>query len=325
MSWIQRISIFLILIFLLPSLVSIITLPNSNLIQPVSASSCSSSNREPIWGSEAANISIQDYSWWGEKEDFSEDEDRSVEIQDTPDSYLPQSPLGTLTQDDDFSTSQLMANDSISGLRLNLTTGQKYTFCITAQHLNNGTILGSSNVDVYLLTEYDWETYQRDYRERHEEWRNWKNEVPIEWQSYLGSLYWKPFRDVHEYHDDSKFEFSVALDQSLVTNTMWQEGGPSWEEFYLIVDGWDNIYDDAGAPGHDVQVDIQVMIEERFALPNWTVSLTCCGLFLTVAAIPAVLHVRYQKAGLISENSQLIPKVSGTDSKSFGTMMEEDQ
>jgi hypothetical protein len=325
MSWIQRISIFLILIFLLPSLVSIITLPNSNLIQPVSASSCSSSNREPIWGSEAANISIQDYYWWGEKEDFSEDEDRGVEIQDTPDSYLPQSPLGTLTQDDDFSTSQLMANDSISGLRLNLTTGQKYTFCITAQHLNNGTILGSSNVDVYLLTEYDWETYQRDYRERHEEWRNWKNEVPIEWQSYLGSLYWKPFRDVHEYHDDSKFEFSVALDQSLVTNTMWQEGGPSWEEFYLIVDGWDNIYDDAGAPGHDVQVDIQVMIEERFALPNWTVSLTCCGLFLTVAAIPAVLHVRYQKAGLISENSQLIPKVSGTDSKSFGTMMEEDQ
>ena len=325
MSWIQRISIFLILIFLLPSLVSIITLPNSNLIQPVSASSCSSSNREPIWGTEAANISIQDYYWWGEKGDFSEDEDRGVEIQDTPNSYLPQSPLGTLTQDDDFSTSQLMANDSISGLRLNLTTGQKYTFCITAQHLNNGTILGSSNVDVYLLTEYDWETYQRDYRERHEEWRHWKNEVPIEWQSYLGSLYWKPFRDVHEYHDDSKFEFSVALDQSLVTNTMWQEGGPSWEEFYLIVDGWDNIYDDAGAPGHDVQVDIQVMIEERFALPNWTVSLTCCGLFLTVAAIPAVLHVRYQKAGLISENSQLIPKVSGTDSKSFGTMMEEEQ
>ena len=325
MSWIQRISIFLILIFLLPSLVSIITLPNSNLIQPVSASSCSSSNREPIWGTEAANISIQDYYWGVEKGDFSEDEDRGVEIQDTPNSYILQSPLGTLTQDDDFSTSQLMTNDSISGLRLNLTTGQKYTFCITAQHLNNGTILGSSNVDVYLLTEYDWETYQRDYRERHEEWRHWKNEVPIEWQSYLGSLYWKPFRDVHEYHDDSKFEFSVALDQSLVTNTMWQEGGPSWEEFYLIVDGWDNIYDDAGAPGHDVQVDIQVMIEERFALPNWTVSLTCCGLFLTVAAIPAVLHVRYQKAGLISENSQLIPKVSGTDSKSFGTMMEEEQ
>ena len=237
--------------------------------------------------------------------------------------YIPQSPLGTLTQDDDFSTSQMMLNDSVSGLRLNLTTGQKYTFCITAQHLNNGTILGSSNVDVYLLTEYDWETYQRDYRERHEEWRDWKNDIPVEWQSYLGSLYWKPFRDVHEYHDDSNFEFSVALDQSLVTNTMWQEGGPSWEEFYLIVDGWDNIYDDAGAPGHDVQIDIQVMIEERFALPNWTVSLTCCGLFLTVAAIPAVLHVRYQKAGLISESSKLIPKVSGTESKSFGTMKEE--
>ena len=320
MSWIRRISIYLVLIFLLPFFISTITQSN-NLIQPVSAASCSSSNREPIWGIEAANISIQDYNWYGEKEEFIDD--GTEDMQDMPMQYIPQSPLGTLTQDDDFSTSQMMLNDSVSGLRLNLTTGQKYTFCITAQHLNNGTILGSSNVDVYLLTEYDWETYQRDYRERHEEWRDWKNDIPVEWQSYLGSLYWKPFRDVHEYHDDSNFEFSVALDQSLVTNTMWQEGGPSWEEFYLIVDGWDNIYDDAGAPGHDVQIDIQVMIEERFALPNWTVSLTCCGLFLTVAAIPAVLHVRYQKAGLISESSKLIPKVSGTESKSFGTMKEE--
>ena len=324
MPWIRKIAILLILIFLLPSLISIVTLPN-NIIQPVAASSSSSSNREPIWGTEAANISIQDYYWWGGKE-FNEDEDQMVEmtVEERPNTFTPQLPLGALTQDDDFSTSQLMENDSISGLRLNLTTGQKYTFCITAQHLNNGTILGSSNVDVYLLTEYDWETYQRDYQERHSEWRHWKNDVPIEWQSYLGSLYWKPFRDVHEYHDNSQFEFSVALDQSLVTNTMWQEGGPEWEEFYLIVDGWDNIYDDAKAPGHEVQVDIQVMIEERFALPNWTVSLTCCGLVLIVAAIPAVLHVRYQKAGLVSETSQLIPKVSGTDSKSFGSMKEEE-
>ena len=171
MSWIRRISIYLVLIFLLPFLISTITLSN-NLIQPVSAASCSSSNREPIWGIEAANISIQDYNWWGEKEEFIDE--GTEDIQDMPAQYIPQSPLGTLTQDDDFSTSQMMENDSVSGLRLNLTTGQKYTFCITAQHLNNGTILGNSNVDVYLLTEYDWETYQRDYRERHEEWRDWK-------------------------------------------------------------------------------------------------------------------------------------------------------
>ena len=109
MSWIRRISIYLVLIFLLPFLISTITLSN-NLIQPVSAASCSSSNREPIWGIEAANISIQDYNWWGEKEEFIDE--GTEDIQDMPAQYIPQSPLGTLTQDDDFSTSQMMENDS---------------------------------------------------------------------------------------------------------------------------------------------------------------------------------------------------------------------
>ena len=161
--------------------------------------------------------------------------------------------------------------------------------------------------------------------ERYSEWRTWQEDVPIEWRTYMSSLYWKPFRDIHEYTEQSSFEFSVALDQPLVTNTMWQDSGPSWEEFYLVIDGWDNIYDDAKAPGHEVQVDIQIMIEERTALPNWTVSVTCCGLFLAIAAIPAILHVRYQKTGLTSENKQLIPKVSGTDSRTFGTMKDENE
>jgi hypothetical protein len=46
-------------------------------------------------------------------------------------------------------------------------------------------------------------------------------------------------------------------------------------------------------------------------------------LFLSIAAIPAILHVRYQKAGISSKKSQLIPKVSGTDTNAFGTMKEE--
>lgn len=324
MSTTRKVAILLSLIFLAPLLLSNFSMSNE-LLLPVSAASCNSTNNEPMWGVEAANISIQNYYYddWGNSYEIEESGSGGKKEMDEPMIYQEQFALGTLTQDDDFSTSQVMQNDSISGLRLNLTTGQKYTFCITTQHLNNGSIIGSSEVDVYLLTEYDWEIYQDDYNARHAEWRDWKNDIPIEWQSYMSSFYWKPFRDVHEYTTNSNFEFSVALDQPLVTNTMFQDSGPSWEEFYLIVDGWDNIYDDAKPTGHEVQVDIQVMIEERFALPNWTVSLTCCGLFLAIAAIPAVLHVRYQKAGINSGNTQLIPKVSGTDSKTFGTMKED--
>lgn len=325
MTFTRKIAITLILIFLTPALFSTI-FPNEDIISPVSAASCSSSNREPLWDIEAANITINDYyNYFGDT--YYEGEGNDDGMMDEPQYYQTkrgtEAALGTLTQNDDFSTSQVMENDSVAGLRLNLTTGQKYTFCITAQHLHNGTILGNSNVDAYLLTEYDWGIYEDDYANRYAEWRDFREDIPIEWQSYMSSFYWKPYRDVHEYTDNSQFEFSVALDQPLVTTTMWDDKGTIWEEFYLIIDGWDNIYDDAGAPGHQVQVDIQVMIEERYALPNWTVSLTCCGLFLIIAAIPAVLHVRYQKAGLLNENSNLIPKVSGTDSNTFGTMNEE--
>jgi len=319
MSATRKIAISLFLIFFLPLVTSNFSF-SEEIFSPVSAASCNSSNREPIWGTEAANISVRNNMY-----DYKLEDSGNEPYPEYEDSVIySNEALGTLTQDDDFSTSQVMANDSISGLRLNLTTGQKYTFCVTAQHLNNGTILGSSNVDVYLLTSYDWDIYERDYNQRNSEWRDYlMDDVPIEWRSYMSSFYWKPYRDVHEYTENSQFEFSVALDQPLVTNSMWQEYGSSWEEFYLIVDGWDNIYEDAKAPGHEVQVDIQVMIEERYALPNWTVSLTCCGLFLSIAAIPAILHVRYQKAGISSENSQLIPKVSGTDTNAFGTMKEE--
>ncbi len=320
MSMIKKLALFIILIFLIPSIFSLIFFPES-LIAPVSAASCNSTNHEPLWGVEAANVTLQDdmYNYYENGKGAQFDEEIYYDSPPSPQTLA----LGTLTQDDDFSTSQVLENDSVSGLRLNLTTGQKYTFCITAQHLNNGTILGSSNVDVYLLTDYDWDIYERDYAQRNAEWRDFRNDVPIEWQSYMSTFYWKPFRDVHEYTDASTFEFSVALDQPQVSTSIWDEYSQVWGEFYLIIDGWDNIYDDAEAPGHDVQIDIQVMIEERFALPNWTVSLTCCGLFLVIAAIPAVLHIRYQKAGISTENKQLIPKISGTDTKTFGTMKEE--
>ena len=328
MNIIKRVATALLLIYLIPSIALILAGPN-HIISPVSAASCNSSNREPLWDMEVANISVSNYfnNYYDGVPEISSNGKQTSNSQEFDDDLMYYRPttrsLGILTENDDFSTSQVLENDSVAGLRLNLTTGQKYTFCITAQHLNNQTIVGNSNVDVYLLTEYDWEIYERDYNERYSEWRDFQEEVPIEWRSYMSSFYWKPFRDIHEYTDKSDVEFAVALDQPLVTNTIWKDSGPSWEEFYLVIDSWDNIYDDAQPPGHEIQIDIQVMIEERTALPNWTVSVTCCGLFLATAAIPGILHIRYQKAGLTADKKQLIPKVSGTESKKFGSMSEE--
>ena len=39
------------------------------------------------------------------------------------------------------------------------------------------------------------------------------------------------------------------------------------------------------------------MTEERLTLPKFTVSLFCCGLFLSLIAAPVVLHTKFVNAG----------------------------
>ena len=53
---------------------------------------------------------------------------------------------------------------------------------------------------------------------------------------------------------------------------------------------------------------VSVVSEPRTTiLPNWTVSLVCCGLMIGVLVVPLIMNKRYMNAGLslTSENQQL--------------------
>jgi hypothetical protein len=55
---------------------------------------------------------------------------------------------------------------------------------------------------------------------------------------------------------------------------------------------------DTPAPHRNFSVDITIMTEERLTLPNYTVSLFCCGLFAMLLAAPVIMHTRFQSAGM---------------------------
>ena len=81
--------------------------------------------------------------------------------------------------------------------------------------------------------------------------------------------------------------------------TSWFDGD-TWEDFYLIVDTWDNTNDnDAEASNAVVLADVTVITEERSVLfPPWTVPLFLLGVICIMVFAPLVLNKRYMGAGL---------------------------
>ena len=251
------------------------------------ATTCQTTSDEPIWGVEAQNITMYNYMYWddGYYESGNGPMRQADGWGDNSDigSQQKEPKLGSLTEDDDFHVTQSLDNDSATGLRLNLSVGQKYTFCITAQNVNNETILGKGEVDIYLMTKDDWERYEWDYSERHQDWRQLFADIPPEWRSTVDAYtFWMPFRDVHAYEKVSEKQFSVALDHNEIdVGDIW---GPERQEirydsFYLVIDAWDNGRENDAKPnGNNVSVDISVVVDSRVSLWNWTVSLVCGGM-----------------------------------------------
>ena len=70
---------------------------------------------------------------------------------------------------------------------------------------------------------------------------------------------------------------------------IWRQWGQvSHQNFNLVIDGRDNdrAFD---APASEVTVlaEVVILVEERpFALPTWTVSLTCCGVMIGIVGAP---------------------------------------
>jgi hypothetical protein len=196
----------------------------------------------------------------------------------------------------DFHASFEVKNDTASGLRLNLTSGYRYTFCVVTHSEDSSNYLESPLVDFYLIKKYDWEFYRNDYSMRVWEDRDMLDMIPPEWRDIS---MWMPYRDVHSYEGERATDFAVSLDHDEVSGGFFGLAEPETQWMYLIVDGWDNMRDsDTPAPHRNFSVDITIMTEERYSLPNYTVSLFCGGLFLMLLAAPIILHSKYQSAGV---------------------------
>ena len=83
-------------------------------------------------------------------------------------------------------------------------------------------------------------------------------------------------------------------------------GGAEWQDFYLVIDAWDNTNDGDEVASNSILVaDITVIPTERTALlPPWTVPLTLFVLLAAVVIVPVLLNKRYMEAGLDQMESQ---------------------
>ena len=89
-------------------------------------------------------------------------------------------------------------------------------------------------------------------------------------------------------------------------------GGSQWEDFYLVVDAWDNTNDgDAPAIDNAMVADITVIPTERTALlPPWTVPLTLFVALAAIVLVPVMLNRRYMNAGLdasVAQSNDAVP------------------
>lgn len=199
-----------------------------------------------------------------------------------------------------------IGNDSVGALRFNLSSDYRTTFCVTLQSIEDG-VSTPIQGDVYLLTTSQYRLYEEIYDIAHGSWSFWDgfgedeldalSDIPPEWRSFSPAG-WQTYRDVHQYEKTSEATFSVSMDGPELYSSLF--GGAEWQDFYLVVDAWDNTHDgDALAPATNVVADVTVMPTKRtLILPPWTVPLVFFGAMIALVATPFVLNSRYLNAGL---------------------------
>jgi len=283
-----RLTVLLPLALLLLPLAGSLLQPLGTQLAPdaAAASDCTLSSDRAEWHKEVSsfNLSGGDPEWVdGEFDDFGGGY--------FGDGIHNDSSLDAMRQS--FHTSMIVGNDTAGGLRLNLTVGYRYTFCVVVSSLNQSSYLDAPLVDVYLLHQFDWGRYRGDYEMRMWEGRELFDMIPPEWRA-IGA--WMPYRDVHAYESRRAIDFTVSLDHDETTSSLFNPAEQQW--MYLVIDGWDNARDsDTPAPNRDFAVDITVMSEERIVIPNYTVALFCCGLIAGLVMLPVLLHSRFSNAG----------------------------
>lgn len=200
----------------------------------------------------------------------------------------------------------LIGNDSVGALKVNLSANHRTTVCITLQDLGESSNLDIS-ADVYLLTSNEFSKYEESYYSSHS--NGWYSdaeeslsEIPPEWRSF-NFLGWKTYRDSHQYEGVDSVNFALSLDGPEVFSGIFGEG--EWQDFYIVIDTWDNVHDnDAQPPETVIAADVTVITTERtLILPNFTVSLVFLVLIIGLAISPFIINARYMRAGLEVEQA----------------------
>ena len=106
------------------------------------------------------------------------------------------------------------------------------------------------------------------------------------------------YRDAHQYEGVTQINFALNLDGPESYTPIF--GEERWQDFYIIIDTWDNNHDnDAGAPGVVTAADVTIITTERsFVLPNFTVAIIFLGMMIGLVILPFILNARYMNAGL---------------------------
>ncbi len=324
----MRMTTFVVFFLVLATLGS----PNANVVEPAqAASACEGEVATPDWNTSAQRLALVPHASWGGMSFFDEpyyDEDGKEEDRSTEENsgdwdpelhpeenwmYNPTWPLPTL---EPLTSGQYavmeIGNDSAGVLRLNLSSTHRTTFCISLYEMVDNTT-APANADVYLMTTSQYNSYEEVYRMMHGGWWYWDSfgddgddllsDIPPEWRSF-NPIGWQTYRDVHQYEGRQEATFSISMDGPEVYNSLF--GGAEWQDFYLVIDAWDNANDgDAGASNSVLVADITVIPTERTALlPPWTVPLTLFVLLAAVVIVPVLLNKRYMEAGLDQTETQ---------------------
>ena len=216
--------------------------------------------------------------------------------------------LDTLTSN--HHSTMLVGNDSIGALRVNLSAQHRTTVCVTVQALNETN--DDFSVDVYLMTSSEYERYTELYYSSHSENSFYNDlsealsDISPEWRS-LDFTGWRSYRDAHQYESINEINFALNLDGPESYTPIF--GEEMWQDFYIVIDTWDNNHDnDATAPGVVTAADVTIITTERsFILPNYTVAIIFLMMIIGMVIFPFILNARYMKAGLDTNDGSTGP------------------
>tara|TARA_Y100000768_G_scaffold248533_1_gene188642 strand:- start:2883 stop:3941 length:1059 start_codon:yes stop_codon:yes gene_type:complete len=313
--------------------------PNYSLVTNASAAdACNGDIEPPLWNQTVARSALVPHynyydMYWGFG-DYDDDDDkmgRSHESKQYPaeareptelnpeEGWMYQnwdsgSQLQPLTSN--HHTTMLVGNDSIGALRVNLSAQHRTTVCISLQSLNETD--NDYSADVYLMTTSEYERYTELYYSYHSQnsfyWdiAESLSEISPEWRS-MDFTGWRTYRDAHQYESVNQINFALNLDGPESYTPIF--GSEQWQNFYIVIDTWDNNHDsDSPAPGVVTAADVTIITTERsFILPNYTVALVFLLMMIGVAIFPFILNARYMKSGLeqpeTMPNNGLVPSL----------------